>query len=307
MENHFIPSMRLEEDYGRHQALLWTGCFCRFDATNPTNHPHWHQVHEVCVVTAGTGSFVHAGVTFPLAAGDIFTTSPGVIHEINSFETGDLELNFFLMQTASKPLPLGPGPKDAALERFLRGHAVHAANCWHLVHFIGFMEAHAGARRGESPWLVQVWEAFVFDCLEALAPGKGQPAQPKHAEAPNTLDTAIFHIQRNLHRKVTLAELAAQCKTCGRNLQLLFRRHLGVSPLEFANEKRAVLAAGLLLQNRRVSEVAAAVGMDDSAQFSRFFKKHFGEPPKGYQLRHAPSGMRACARHLPGAGEAAGL
>jgi len=301
MENRFIPAMRFEEDYGRHQALLWSGCFCAFDAANPTNHPHWHQIHEVCVVTFGTGSFVHGGVVFPLAAGDVFVADPEVVHEINSFETGDLELYFFQTQVASKPLPVGANPKDATLERFLLRHAIHAANCWHLVHFVDFMEAHAGARRGDSPWLAQAWEAFAFDCLEALSPGGGVALpRPKRVEAPSALDAAIFHIQRNLHRKLSLGELAAQCKTCARSLQLLFKRHLGVSPLEFANEKRAVLAARLLLQNRRVAEVAAAVGMDDPSQFSRFFKKRFGVSPKDYQLRHAPSGMRFAARHLPG-------
>lgn len=61
----------------------------------------------------------------------------------------------------------------------------------------------------------------------------------------------------------------------------------GYSPKEFVRIVRMKNAGKLLKSKERtVTEVAFEVGFNDSAYFSRLFKKHFGENPSEYQKRY---------------------
>lgn len=59
------------------------------------------------------------------------------------------------------------------------------------------------------------------------------------------------------------------------------------TPIEILHDRLIVEAKHqLLMVNKRVSEVAHALGFDDSAYFSRFFKNRTGESPSDYRLKH---------------------
>jgi AraC-like DNA-binding protein len=66
----------------------------------------------------------------------------------------------------------------------------------------------------------------------------------------------------------------------------LYRKHksvVGLSPCEFIRSVRIKHSAQLLAKHRNISEVAFAVGFNDSKYFSRCFKSEFGITPTKYQ------------------------
>ena len=67
-------------------------------------------------------------------------------------------------------------------------------------------------------------------------------------------------------------------------LNRLVRANTGHSAMEWIEISRLNLAKSLLKQNRlQVSEIAAAVGIDDQSYFTRFFKKNEGYTPTQYR------------------------
>ncbi len=67
-------------------------------------------------------------------------------------------------------------------------------------------------------------------------------------------------------------------------LNRLVRANTGHSAMEWIEISRLNLAKSLLKQNRlQVSEIAAAVGIDDQSYFTRFFKKNEGFTPTRYR------------------------
>lgn len=74
-------------------------------------------------------------------------------------------------------------------------------------------------------------------------------------------------------------------------LRKLFKKEVGVTPLEYMTSMRMRKAETLLTPPTAgaytIGEVAAMCGFDDALYFSRVFKKYFGCSPSVYAKRHA--------------------
>jgi len=68
-------------------------------------------------------------------------------------------------------------------------------------------------------------------------------------------------------------------------LRRLFKEHTGKSPRDFVKDLRMMLAARMLLtSNRRISDIAYEIGIEDINYFSRMFKNVFGITPRKYRM-----------------------
>lgn len=65
-----------------------------------------------------------------------------------------------------------------------------------------------------------------------------------------------------------------------------FKKHVGVSPMEYLLKRKMEEASKMLLfSSVRISDIAAALGYSNCHHFSSQFKKHFGLPPKSYRQK----------------------
>jgi two-component system response regulator YesN len=70
----------------------------------------------------------------------------------------------------------------------------------------------------------------------------------------------------------------------------IFQQELGLSPMEYLNRYRIKEAKALLSQTgASITEIAAQVGFDDPAYFSRAFRKQVGFSPRAYRKQSARS------------------
>jgi AraC-like DNA-binding protein len=91
-------------------------------------------------------------------------------------------------------------------------------------------------------------------------------------------------------RRHTLADLAAQSGSSVRALQAGFRRHRGMTPLEFIRARRLERARAALLDAStatRVTEVALDAGYEHLGRFARDYKARYGESPSQTLARGA--------------------
>lgn len=83
----------------------------------------------------------------------------------------------------------------------------------------------------------------------------------------------------------TLAELAGEVAASRSKLAERFAFLVGQPPMQYLAQWRMQVAAGLLVQRRtKVAAVAAEVGYDSEAAFSRAFKKATGLPPAAWRV-----------------------
>ena len=92
------------------------------------------------------------------------------------------------------------------------------------------------------------------------------------------------YVRQHMDKDMNIEELADVACMTKHYLIRLFKRELGVSPLQYINRKKMERAQLLLLtENMSVKEVAWYLGFNDHSYFIRLFKKITGMTPQGYR------------------------
>jgi len=108
------------------------------------------------------------------------------------------------------------------------------------------------------------------------------------AKPRNSLSEKAEHfLNHELHREISVTELADHCGTSERSLLRHFRSHLGVSPLAHIQHLR-VERAKALLETTHLSfdEIVERCGYSDSASFRKLFKRATAITPGDYRERY---------------------
>ena len=106
--------------------------------------------------------------------------------------------------------------------------------------------------------------------------------RPRHSMS----EKAEHFLSKELHRELTIAELAQYCGTSERSLLRHFRQHYGSSPLAHIQHLR-VERAKALLETTLLSfeEVVERCGYSDASSFRKLFKRATSLTPADYRDR----------------------
>lgn len=123
--------------------------------------------------------------------------------------------------------------------------------------------------------------------LFALLTASYQASHPKKTTLEYPAKTyaayAMEYINNNYDR-ASITDIANQIGIDRSYLHHIFKEFFQVSPQEYLISYRLKTAASLLTETKvSISQVANVVGYDDSLQFSKIFKKHYGCSPKHYR------------------------
>jgi len=103
---------------------------------------------------------------------------------------------------------------------------------------------------------------------------------------PKNLRDARLRVDSDPASVLSVAGMAREAGLSRQHFTELFRHHFGMAPMKYVLHARMHRAAHLLRdQNRRVSDVARAVGFEDPFHFSRSFRKEFGVSPRLFKKR----------------------
>lgn len=113
----------------------------------------------------------------------------------------------------------------------------------------------------------------------------GENAQSLYALAMKNanlfrVDKAIIEIHKNYPQSMNVESLASLVNMSPSSFHRAFREATASSPIQYIKKIRLNKARGLLEnQGLRVNEAATQVGYESPAQFSREFKRYFGDNP----------------------------
>jgi AraC-like DNA-binding protein/quercetin dioxygenase-like cupin family protein len=231
--------------------------------------PDYNFIH----VTRGRVVWVIDGVDHPLTAGSLVIVPPQVKHHADRSSQRITLASVHVTAT----LPGGQdvfellGPErlqqisfDTPLDRYLRGAATE-------------MERPHEESRLMLPAFGQLitLELFRHDAKAGLL--KYRIADPLVAAMLEDLD-------KRLDQPVTLAELAARSGFSAQHLNRVFRKSLGVTPLQYLMRTRMERAALLLREDSMtIRAIGRQLGFEDPYYFSRVFSQHFGQSPQQYR------------------------
>ena len=122
--------------------------------------------------------------------------------------------------------------------------------------------------------------------------------EPVGYSAPEKLRESIIIMEGNLENLLSIDQVANRVNISQRQLERLFHKHTGVSPIRYYLDVRLDRARGLLTQTELpILDVAIACGFSGNAQFTRAYKSRFGIAPSHdriegrvpFQFRSFPS------------------
>jgi transcriptional regulator GlxA family with amidase domain len=104
-----------------------------------------------------------------------------------------------------------------------------------------------------------------------------------------SLEPLLEWLAENLHRPLTLADIAAAASMSDRSLSRHFRRQTGTTPLRWVNRHRIRRAQQLLEEtDQPVERVGELVGFDSPTSFRERFREIVGVSPQAYRRSFRP-------------------
>ena len=92
------------------------------------------------------------------------------------------------------------------------------------------------------------------------------------------------YIEENLDKKLSLTDIAESIHMNKSYISRMFKEKAGENLFDYINKRKIAKAKQLIKNNElRMYEIALNVGMEDTAYFSRVFKKYEGISPSEYQ------------------------
>jgi len=137
-----------------------------------------------------------------------------------------------------------------------------------------------------------LWRDRCFDdttqaCMVAILAELSRMRNANTKENEPTSETifrSLSHFHRNIHKPITVAQLAEAEHFSPSRYRTVFRRCMGMSPSEYMTQMRMRRACELLsMADLSVGEVAESCGYQDQLYFSRVFRAHFGVAPSKYR------------------------
>lgn len=109
--------------------------------------------------------------------------------------------------------------------------------------------------------------------------------------SPKT-QVAISFMEDNLHRAISMGEIARLVKLSHSRLCYLFKAEVGLAPSQYLKKVRMEKALELLKTSfLDIKEIAAMVGYNDSTHFMREFKKAYGSTPSQLRAGYRSDGL----------------
>lgn len=147
------------------------------------------------------------------------------------------------------------------------------------------LRANSGFEFGMSPIAVShLRQALIYSIIERVPNNYSDALRNGKLEVlPRTMRRALEFISAHADRPIGLADIALASGTSGRNLQLLFKSHRGMSPMGVLREIRLDRCRNdfkIIDDITKIPEIAMKWGFSNRYMFYRYYASRFGEHPK---------------------------
>lgn len=208
----------------------------------------------------------------PIQAGDFVQRIPGVCHSTEITPDGNW-VEFFISfgrTTYNYLCSLNLLPTGTPVI-----HSQYDENT--LQQFSRFLHQLKTAGDTELPFLSLKAQEIVLSI--ANRPAKTFPAD----SVRGAIEEACRLLSGDIHRAVSLEEVAAALHMSYENFRKKFREYAGVSPLQYRIEQKMKHAKLLLLSGVSIKETAQLTGYSDAYSFTKQFTNSVGISPGRYK------------------------
>ncbi len=232
---------------------------------------------------SGSGRFGYHGGEARTVPGELILLPPGVLHD---YSVAPPSPSWELLWAHFHPHPhwlqwldwpqIAPGLLHLTLEDALLRAEILAK--------LGDALRHTtSAERRREEFAMNSLETALLLC-DTVNPRQGQPVLDGRVRA------AMDYLCQQYTHNLSLDQLGAVVGLSGSRLGHLFRKQVGLTPVQFLERQRLERACQLLeFSARPIHSIAEELGFDNPFYFTLRFKRGIGQSPRDYRKSHTTS------------------
>lgn len=246
----------------------------------PIAHRHRHEVLELGVCRAGSGTYLIEDKEFRFSAGDAVVIGPRELHWSSS-DPGTVSQWTYLFADPLRLLAGVPEADDVLTVADLAGpdfpNLLRPTTHSRAVLLIGLLaEAAADGR----PHLRAQIRGLLLALMAELHRLPGRTGGEVRADDGERLAPALQLIGRRFRENLGIPALARACKLGETTFRRAFHASFGHGPKEHLIRLRLAHAAARLRAGRPVTEAAMDAGFTTLGSFNRLFRARYGMAPR---------------------------
>lgn len=252
---------------------------------------HWHEEMEITFIASGHGTYDLNLEEIPVQNEDILIIPPGVLHAAKLEDNNNMKtltfvfhlnmLNSLLTDACAiryfVPLMHGEITSPMVIRKNSEGYAEIVA-CFFKLHD-AYKEKTAGYELAvKSHLLLLFYQLFHYNILSKA----GKQSRIQHTS--ELLKNVINYIHTNYAEHITVADLAALCDFSEYHFMRFFKKHVGMTCIDYINNYRLDVASAMLKEREdSVMEIALDTGFNNISYFNKVFKSKFKVTPSQYR------------------------
>lgn len=131
-------------------------------------------------------------------------------------------------------------------------------------------------------------DGLLREVYDALVKGEAGPTASRAFGVGNEIARVIEHVSAHLDESITIDDMAAHVGMSRAVFHRKFKQATTMSPIQFIKGIRLNNAAMRMAGGMSVNEAAMEVGYASPTQFSREFKRMYGQSPKQWSRTQQP-------------------
>jgi AraC-like DNA-binding protein len=257
-----------------------------------TNIPiHWHEEIEIVLVYDGKGIFNIDLNPCVVEKGDILILNPYVLHAFqqhrnDTYHADTFVFNMNMLENSNSDSCsmkyITPMAKNEIIFPFI----IKTTDSGYDKLRYYFEQAIRIYKEKENGFELEL-KAYLYLFIHTLflnVPAKKHSSKKIDDETTEKIKLTLNFIKENYTEQLTIKEIAEQLNFSEYHFMRFFKKHIGMTCIEYINNYRLDIAAKFLsTSNRSIMEVALDVGFNNISYFNKLFKDKYKVTPKEFR------------------------
>ncbi len=234
---------------------------------------HTHSMWEMNIVLNGEIEITYEDRIISLKENMILLYEPGVYHRNRVISKN--KTNYIVYHFYSENFPVVGEPRVYTVDDYNR-------------HIISLIEHECEYTENFNHHLnlsVNPKAKLLLDLFLTKLSEEKIKMLPIHDKNVMIFETAVRYMKNNIHKNITIKEIADVCCISPSKLKTVFSQYTGSGIIEYFSMLKFNKATEYLKENKSIKEISDILGFSSQAYFSMWFKKYAGVPPIRYNFQ----------------------
>ena len=247
------------------------------DREYSNRHPHMLHRHadvlELLYIFSESGRYIVGNYEYAVTEGDFVICGANIPHGEDPFQNHHIQTYCLVLSGAS----FAPAENERPIISLGKGNSIGGL----LPELYNMFHKQTGYSEVCRHLALGIYFLLQRKFLERVA-------NPKQLKRERLVFKILDYLNEHYAENLSLDKISEHFFISKSNLSHYFKRETGLSPIQYIMQRRIGEAQSLLVETSLpIQEIEFQLGFNDSAHFSKMFKKYVGVTPNEYRKHFA--------------------